>query len=99
MFLNARDDESSLMEGPVLHLVELHFLMAGTDAFPAILEDVRNVQLAYPDCVRLPEKSLHTHTINVYNPIATPFILNLTMQIGKHMLEGAVQTRREICLR
>ena len=26
--------------------VEFHFLMAGTDAFPAISEDVRNVQLA-----------------------------------------------------
>ena len=46
MFLNARDDKPSLMKGPVLHLVEFHFLMAGTDAFPAILEDVRNVQLA-----------------------------------------------------
>jgi len=87
------------MKGQVLHLVELHFLMPGTDAFPAILEDVRSVQLAYPDCVRLPEKVYTPRTINVYDPIATPFILNLTMQIGKHMLEGAVQTRREICPR
>ena len=46
MFLNARDDKLSLMKGPVLHLVEFHFLMAGTDAFPDILEDVRNNQLA-----------------------------------------------------
>ena len=46
MFLNARDDKLSLMKGPVLPLVELHFLMAGTDEFPAILEDARNVQLA-----------------------------------------------------
>lgn len=46
MFLNARDDKPSLMKGPVLHLIEFHFLMAGTDAFPAILEDARNDRLA-----------------------------------------------------
>ena len=58
VFLNAHDDKPSLMKGPVLHLVELHFLMAGTNASPAILEDVRNDQLAWL-CSFTRKKSTH----------------------------------------